>query len=117
MFESEEVLVPFDAPVYALDFDSDNGRVLVADARARLRLVFLTNGTPKPYRWAIQDRDLRRVGAALKSSAERVLGTLHSHPVGYATPSATDQRSCPLGAYMLIYDVCGQGRLIPGWKA
>jgi proteasome lid subunit RPN8/RPN11 len=82
---------------------------LVADSRARLHLVFLKNQSDEPYRFSIARSDLRSVRESSRKAGRRVIGTFHSHPVGYALPGPRDRRSCPIGSYMLIYDVCARG--------
>jgi proteasome lid subunit RPN8/RPN11 len=51
---------------------------------------------------------MRGVREAALQQGRRVIGTFHSHPIGHAEPGPRDRRSCPNGAYMLIYDVCGR---------
>ena len=52
--------------------------------------------------------EYKEVGAAALSSGKRVLGTFHSHPIGYAVPGPSDLRRAKLNSLMLVYDVCGR---------
>jgi len=81
---------------------------LIVTSTDRLELRFLANRAGGPGRFSLRQVDLARVRSALRGTGKRVVGTFHSHPIGYATPGQRDRRAGRPGSLMLIYDVCGR---------
>jgi proteasome lid subunit RPN8/RPN11 len=86
----------------------DQGEVcgaLIATPAGRLELRFLPNRARVAGKFSIHQADFGLVRAMLAGSRKRVVGSFHSHPVGYATPGPRDLRAGRSGSLMLIYDV------------
>jgi proteasome lid subunit RPN8/RPN11 len=81
---------------------------LVADRRMRLTLVFLPNGSKRPYYFEIRGSDLSALRKRLVGTGRKVVGAFHSHPVGLARLSPGDISGVPVRSLELVYDVCGR---------
>ena len=82
--------------------------LIIADRGRALDLVFIPNDASRPGSWELSTQKVANVRRALRGSTRRVVGTFHSHPVGYAKPGRSDMQRAPLNSLMLVYDVCGR---------
>ena len=74
-----------------------------ADEARCISLIFVRNCSPDPRRFAMTRSDFF---AAKKQGSGTFLGIFHSHPAGYAKPSASDLKIRGGGVrYQLIFDV------------
>ena len=78
---------------------------LICDEKKTLTIRFLSNLTNERSQWLIERSWLTDLRRELKGSKRRVVGTVHSHTRGYATPSDGDLDRLPFDYLMLIYDV------------
>jgi len=81
--------------------------VVLLQRSGYLHLVFLQNQSDSPLQFEISQSDMRKERQRASAHDLRLIGTFHSHPIGYAIPGATDL-SLRHGRFQLIYDVCGR---------
>lgn len=81
---------------------------LLEDGAGNLRLVFMENRAGGPQEWLLKASDLDVVRNAARQDGLKLVGTFHSHPVGFATPSEADLLSCSARDIQLIFDVCAR---------
>ncbi|SRR6266581_2687134 len=81
---------------------------LIADGTGRIELRFLANHSDRSGHFEMKRGELQGAAQAARTRGKSVVGTFHSHPVGYAQPSPSDLKVGRVGSLQLIYDVCGR---------
>ena len=89
----------------------DNGAevcgIIGCGCARRLCFQFLRNCSPDAYSYALDPDDLEVAVLDMERRGLATLGSFHSHPVGYAEPSAGDIEKGFFRGIELVYDVCG----------
>jgi proteasome lid subunit RPN8/RPN11 len=82
--------------------------ILLLEGERRLRVVFLRNRSSSACHFEIAIDDVAKERQRALQVDQRLVGTFHSHPLGYAVPGPDDLNVRGFGSLQLIYDVCGR---------
>lgn len=77
--------------------------LLVASGKT-LTAVRLRNKRTRGGSWALYAEDARKCIVGMKRDGGEVIGTFHSHPLGFAEPGDSDIANAPDDSLMLVID-------------
>jgi proteasome lid subunit RPN8/RPN11 len=77
---------------------------LMVDTRFHISLVPTRNVSRRTGSFVVSVLDVRRIVHASEILGQQVVGTFHSHPIGFAKPGPSDIANTVDGSLMLILD-------------